>query len=176
MFAQINNQVKTQKSKVKIPASTAKRGEQKSGFTLIELLVVISIIGILVSVFTARYQTSEKQARDTKRKSDLSQYRTALENYAVVNDSLYPTPAGAVCVDAASGLCTGNFKSEFLPSCPDDQRKDENHYYLYCASASDYSLSAMLEGTGTIWHVCSGGQVCATEATDFPTSTGCICP
>lgn len=150
--------------------------QKQEGFTLVELLVVISIIGLLISIFTARYQTAEKQARDTKRKSDLSQYRTALENYAVANGSLYPTPGAAACIDAASGLCAGSFKTEYLPSCPDDSRKSENYYYLYCASASGYSLSAKLEGTGTIWHICSGGQVCAAETTEFPTGTSCLCP
>ena len=54
----------------------------KKGFTLIELLIVISIIGILVTIVSASFVTSQKQARDVQRKSDLKQYQNALENFA----------------------------------------------------------------------------------------------
>jgi len=147
-----------------------------TGFTLIELLVVISIIGILVSFTASRYQTAEKQARDTKRKSDLNQYRVALENYSVANNSLYPTPVGSTCVDSATSLCDGTFKTNFLPSCPDDSRKGDTNYYQYCASGTSYTLNSMLETSGKIWQVCSVGQSCLTTQTTYQTTNACLCP
>lgn len=51
------------------------------GFTLIELLVVIAIIGILSSVVLASVSSSRAKARDARRKSDLSEIKTALELY-----------------------------------------------------------------------------------------------
>lgn len=48
---------------------TRKRG----GFSLIELLVVISIIALLGSIVFVALGDTRKKARDTKRKSDLSQ-------------------------------------------------------------------------------------------------------
>jgi prepilin-type N-terminal cleavage/methylation domain-containing protein len=62
----------------------------RRGFTLIELLVVISIIGILAALSLASFTTSQKQARDTERKSDLSQYRSSLESYANIKNGLFP--------------------------------------------------------------------------------------
>jgi len=51
----------------------------KKGFTLIELLVVISIIGILISLGAVSFTTAQKKSRDTRRKSDMKQIQTALE-------------------------------------------------------------------------------------------------
>lgn len=148
------------------------------GFTLIELLVVISIIGILISLISIRYQTAEKQARDTKRKSDINQYRTALENYSVVNNSVYPTPpVGSVCVKAAE-FCrdTATFKTNFLPSCIKDPRDGDVYYYQYCANSTSYTLNSKLEIGGRIWQVCSTGQSCLTEISNYPVNKNeCLC-
>ena len=149
-----------------------------TGFTLIELLVVISIIGVLTSIATSRYIVAEKQARDTRRKSDLNQYRLALENYAVVYNSLYPTPAVSTCVYAATSLCSDSFKTTFIPACPEDSRREAaspTHYYWYCGSSESYTLSSMLEISGKIWQVCSNGQSCLSSLTDYPTGNTCAC-
>lgn len=55
--------------------------KNKAGFTLIELLVIISIIGLLSSIIFASLSTARKNARDTRRKQDLNQIRTALNLY-----------------------------------------------------------------------------------------------
>jgi len=59
------------------------------GFTLIELLVVIAIIGILSSVVLASLNGARAKARDSKRKQDMVQIRTALELYYNDNNK-YP--------------------------------------------------------------------------------------
>ena len=59
------------------------------GFTLIELLVVIAIIGILSTLLILQLNTARSKARDTKRVSDISQLRTAIELYYDNNGS-YP--------------------------------------------------------------------------------------
>lgn len=48
---------------------------------MIELLVVIAIIGILSSVVLASLNSAREKARDSRRKSDLGQIRTALTLY-----------------------------------------------------------------------------------------------
>ena len=49
------------------------------GFTLIELLVVIAVIGALAGVVLFGTSGVFETSRDTQRKSDLDQYRVALE-------------------------------------------------------------------------------------------------
>ena len=60
------------------------------GFTLIELLVVIAIIGVLASVVLASLNSARSKALDTKRISELVQFRDALQSYYADNGA-YPT-------------------------------------------------------------------------------------
>lgn len=54
---------------------------KEKGFTLIELLVVISIIGVLATLLLLQLGGARGKARDGKRISDVSQLRTAIEQY-----------------------------------------------------------------------------------------------
>lgn len=54
---------------------------RNNAFTMIELMVVISIIGILTAIGVVSYVTTQKNARDSRRKADLEELRTALEMY-----------------------------------------------------------------------------------------------
>lgn len=127
----------------------------RQGFTLIELLIVISIIGILASLVIASMGGAQKQARDTQRKSDLNQYRNALETYAANSNGLYPAAAAA---EQLTTTCTDHL-SGFMSVCLDDPKTPTKHYY-YQASVTKYVIYTTLEkGTGTgYWYVCSTGK------------------
>ncbi|MGA3292121.1 MAG: type II secretion system protein [Candidatus Microgenomates bacterium] len=152
------------------------------GFTLIELLVVISIIGILVALFTVSFVSAQKQARDTQRKSDLSQYRNALESYANKNNGLYfPSAASTI----TSGLCSALVSSGFLTNtsdCPEDPKyANDNSYLQYHyqsnALATEYILWAKLESaTNTYWIVCSTGQSGKLVSSETPSFDDAACP
>jgi len=132
-------------------------------FTLIELLVVISIIGILASLALVSYTRSQKQARDTRRKSDLKQYQAALESYANSSGSLYPKVAfGSLCGKLG------------LSSCPNDPDTTKSYSYTYSADGTSYVLAAGLEapsGSATYWIVCSNGN--SGEWSSPPASGAC---
>jgi prepilin-type N-terminal cleavage/methylation domain-containing protein len=143
-----------------------------SAFTLIELLVVISIIGILAGIALVSFTSSQKQARDTERKSDLSQYRTLLESFANKNNGLYPLYSTSTI--ASGSLCTTiNTSLNLTGSCPDDPKylsdsDDPYSQYRYqsdgsgttgVASATRYVVWAELENSPNMfWVVCSSGQ------------------
>lgn len=160
----------------------------KSGFTLIELLVVISIIGILATLMISRYGMGEKRARDTERKSDLNQYRIALENLAATTGGLYP--ARPTDQQASTILCA-DLEPDFLPSCPgpEDPRYSDTSWDFYhyqtnapgtCVAglncATQYILWARMEtgsGTTNYWYLCADGRA-AEKADTEPATTDCF--
>jgi len=125
---------------------------QKFGFTLIELLVVISIIGILASLTLVSYSGAQKQTRDTQRKSDLNQYRNALENYAAANNGLYPVASAG----DASVVCGASLEPSFIADCPLDPAGG-TYVYKYWSNGTDYTIWGELE-TGGFWKICSNGK------------------
>lgn len=138
-----------------------------SAFTLIELLVVISIIGILAGMVVVSFTSSQKQARDTERKSDLSQYRTALETYANKSSGLYPVFVSATSL--SENVCPAVGSSG---NCPEDP-KSPTTIYKYCSDTggTNYALWASLENvTLTNWVVCSSGK--SGTSTNTPSCGG----
>lgn len=131
--------------------------KNSAGFTLIELLVVISIIGILAGLVMVSFTASQRQAKDAQRKSDMAQYRNALENYANKNNGLYVIDVVASSVSTGSAFCTAVNSSG---DCPEDQKSPTNTY-KYCSDTGgvNYALWASLENvTSTYWTVCSNGR------------------
>lgn len=136
---------------------------------MIELLIVVAIIGILVSLGTARYLNIEKSSRDLRRKSDLNQYRTALENYANAKGSVYPIATGEI-----TALCsTEAFEDDYLSGdCLEDVMKtvSDHSNYLYFSDGTDYVLGTQLE-KGSFYEICSNGR--SGEVTNPPADYTC---
>ena len=124
----------------------------KKGFTLIELLVVISIIGILASLTLVSYTGAQKQTRDTQRRSDLNQYRNALETYASSNNGLYPDSLSTI-----AGLCT-ELSPSYMSTCPSDPTTGSSYGFYSSTSGDGYVIYAGLETTDGYWEVCSNGE------------------
>lgn len=154
----------------------------KKGFTLIEMLVVISLIGILAALATVSFSSSQKQARDAARKSDLRQYQNAIEAYGNLTSGLYPSRTSSV--SAYSSLCSDlNSKIEPDISCSQDPKNasDSSYDYKYIsngtgsgtASATSYVIWGKLENTSTTtyWIICSTGKI--GSGTTTPSSSSC---
>jgi prepilin-type N-terminal cleavage/methylation domain-containing protein len=67
----------------------------QSGFTLIELLVVIAVVATFLTVGLGSFSTAQRKARDTKRKSDIKEIHSALEQYYSVCGNSYPDISGS---------------------------------------------------------------------------------
>lgn len=156
----------------------------KKGFTMIELLVVISIIGILAALALVSFTSSQKQARDSQRKSDLRQYSTALEGFGNNNNGLYKSRLGSGSgAQASTTGCT----DLAITTCPEDPKfaSDPSYpRYLYTTNGSDsgtltatkYVLWAKLEGSTDYWVVCSDGKVGKKSQTGWSTPANGVCP
>lgn len=156
---------------------------RQKAFTMIEILVVISIIGLLATMLLVRFSSVEKTGRDTvRRRSDINQYRVALENYAARNNGSYPTcPSplnGAILVahEYLSTTLTNGIPHTSLSSVmsqfPKDPRDDnsrlvDSYFYRYQCnlSATRYLLYAFFED-GKYFYVCSNGA--SGEVTSQP--------
>lgn len=151
------------------------------GFTMIELLIVISIIGILASLALVTFSGSQKQARDTNRRSDIKQYQNALEQFANQNNGLYPSRTDASGAAASSALCS----DLSLTTCPEDPRNSEDANFTYryqsdgsgtpTVDATQYILWARLENpsTTTYFVACSTGAVGEITAGIPPSGGAC---
>ena len=167
---------------------------KKYGFTLIELLVVISIIAILAALSLVGVSGAQKQARDAQRRSDLDQYKLALESYAASNNGKYPSYAAATAVIA--GTLYTDYLTDQMSSTLTDPRTSGacadagTPGKIYCyfedvtvvntsATAANYILYVGLE-TGGWWEICGlnnstkGGKTGKVSA--VPTDTACDVP
>ena len=67
---------------------------KSKGFTLIELLVVIAVIGILAAIALISLTGLQRSARDSQRKSNVSDYATAVARFYQDNQ-FYPNATAA---------------------------------------------------------------------------------
>lgn len=136
-----------------------------SAFSLVELLVVISIIGVLAALALISFTGSQQQARDTRRKSDLNQYHTALESYGNGNNGLFPSRTSVCTVTNISNCICGDLG---LASCEEDPRDgvDPSYIYEYISNgggsgnptATEFVLWSVSEKNSGYWVVCSSGN------------------
>ncbi len=120
----------------------------RAGFTLIELLVVISIMVILITMGITSFATAQKKGRDTKRKNDLKDIQTALEQHYSVCNYTYPVPTGFY----TQGIICTSPSIAILPTVPTDPRTTP--YYCPTPVASKctstaYTICTTLESEPT---------------------------
>ncbi len=121
----------------------------RSGFTLIELLITLSLVAILSAIGVASYQVVNKNARDSKRLSDLKVIQSALEQYHSDNFH-YPIPLNTQGPNCTSGTfkigCpltnsnTQNMKT-YLSKIPGNIEGATNYKYVSHKLSSDDSFA-----------------------------------
>ena len=165
------------------------RSSFSKGFTLIELLVVIGIIGLLASTVLVSLGGARVQARNVRRKTDLTQLRLALELYYNSNTS-YPTTGGVWFSsnpddNPVTNYNGGNYIPGLAPAFmsvlprdpggPGTGCADWKPAYLYNSNGSTYTLLSHCAPEGAMsptdsfydpirptwaWKVCSGQVGC----------------
>lgn len=151
------------------------------GFTLIEILVAISIIGIIFGVIISSVSIIQKNSRDAKRRSDLRNIQTALQQY-YSDQQFYPSHNSSFGSNLDLGTVTnitsaiGNptppsSTKTYMSVVPKDPSSGNNYCYrssiantaplVSCNNGTDkcqfYVLCAQLENPG------SGDIDCSTE-------------
>lgn len=135
------------------------KNSDHGGFTLIELLVVISIIGVLATLVIANLNEARTRARDSSRKQNLTQLKTALQLY--YNDFKgYPATSGggtsfSACGALGKTACTvpGPFSvgtapntTVYMSQIPTNSTGNGIDFrYYQCGSSDDFRLKIVLE-------------------------------
>jgi len=122
------------------------------GFTLIELLVVIGIMGTLITILLPNFIGGRQRSRDAKRRLDIEQISSALEQYRSVAGT-YPGSLTLNC-DADKETLTYTDTSTdpdtvttFLTTIPQDPGCSTYIYTNPLLTSTDYTLCAYLEAS-----------------------------
>lgn len=140
-----------------------KQSSKKNGFTLLELLIVIAIIGVLSTLLMVNFIGIRQRARDGVRKSDISQIRSALEEYRA-DQGNYPTTI-ANCGNSFTSPDGSIIYMQKIPCDPLGASYYNTGSYYYYSNGTTYNISACLEnvndsqGTSTS----PGGTGCSTN-------------
>ena len=144
-----------------------------NGYTFLELLVVIIVIMVLAMILLTTITSSLKRGRDTERKSNINQYKIALENYANEHNGLYPASASPINI---TSICStdDNAKAlyKYASRCISD--KKAGFTYSYASDTLKWTLLSPLELGNKYWVVCSNGK--AGEVTSSPNINSGNCP
>lgn len=119
------------------------------GYTLIELLVVMGIVTVLMGIALVAFQGTRSSARDSRRKADIEQIRSALE--------MYRSDAGSYPVGNSLGTSITYGSNTYLQVVPVDPVS--GLAYSYTGNASAYTICSVLE-TGAETPLCTGAGDC----------------
>ncbi len=141
MIKAISYQLSAIKKSKKEFIQSQRRG---AGFTLIEVLVAATIIAVLTAIGMVSYTNINKRSRDTKRKSDMEQIRSALEMYRSDN-GFYPNNGNGSWINADNLSTT--LVPNYMAAIPPDPKSStqvyrfqatnlvSGNYYGYCLSS-----------------------------------------
>lgn len=142
-------------------------GYGKKGFTLVELLIVISIIAMLAVVGIVVFQGQQKNARDTRRKSDIQAIAKAMEAGKIPGQINYTPLADSMFTSGSVPLDPTNSNVEPDTTCPGVCKYCVKSAKGTC-SINDRRVEQSSPGEVTTWVVCanleSGGSFCQTNA------------
>lgn len=116
---------------------------KKPAFTLAEIVLAIIIIGLIFSIVSFSLGELRRNARDTKRLSDIEQIQLALEEY-YLDEGTYPDSLNFG--ESLIGSTTDKIYMAKIPQNPQPRSSDcsETEYY-YAKTNSGYELRNCLE-------------------------------
>lgn len=164
---------------------------KKKGFSLIELLVAIAVIATVIGLALPNFLGARSRARDTRRKGELNQLKTALQLY--YNDYKIFPPAGnggvgkinyiAGCGTDGDTLCPATCSVDFaaggtgcdtvyMTKFPGEL--GSSMYYYQINSGDDFCLKGSLENSSDSDIAVSWSR-CATKCSGLSGTDYAVC-
>ncbi|MFC1649737.1 type II secretion system protein [Patescibacteria group bacterium] len=137
----------------------------KSAFTLVELIMVMAVLAVMAVFVLNVFPSGRARAEDSVVKNEVSQYQIKLEQYANINDGVYPIGGGTVrdvCPQLDTHVCNST--------------EADNYNYITNLSGTAYYIWAQIKETSTSGDVqyyvaCSDGA--RGETTTEPLGNDC---
>lgn len=138
---------------------------RQAGFTYLEILIVLLVIGVILSISVASYSNLHSNSLDQRRKTDIEEVRSALEQYRSVNGA-YPTPnLTQGLAFGSAGLTDGT--NVYMQKIPQDPQAPKRQYY-YTTASDDYTLAAQLNTAEPTACVSPpGGDLCGQAGSEL---------
>jgi general secretion pathway protein G len=128
---------------MKLDITQAKR--LRSGFTLIELLLVLVILGVLAGIVVPKFAGTTGKARNTAAQTQISSFKTALDQYEVDMGS-YPKGKDGLKELVTAPRNSKMWKGPYIESIPKDPWG--NDYIYECPgkhNTSSFDIMSMGE-------------------------------
>lgn len=144
----------------------------QKGFTLIELMIAIAIVAILATVGLTIFTGSQKSARDTKRRSDISAIANAFESHYLPVPGICDQGTVTVTQPSYCPLQSSWFAQNAIPTDP--RGTGFSLYCIYSASNStpiaDLNTTSWAPNSKT---TCPAGWT-AASASPTPVADGTV--
>jgi general secretion pathway protein G len=115
----------------------------RRGFTLLELLLVMAILSIIMTIASVSFGTIRNRSEDSRRKTDVEEIRSALEQYKSINNK-YPTPNITITMGLPFGQGFTDTNHTYMSKMPQDPDFPAKTYYYESTDGSDYVLRSQL--------------------------------
>ncbi len=114
------------------------------GFSLFEILIVMGLLALITTIGALSFSNVRSRAEDARRKTDIEEIRSALEQYKS-NNNKYPTPIATITMGLPFGT-TGltDTTNTYMNKIPQDPKFPSRSYYYYSADGTDYILKTQL--------------------------------